>query len=100
MNHMRQAIVTKYHGPGNVRGSRVKATAAAGSVILGWDDRLNVEENHKAAAKVLAEKFGWRGCWVGGAMPGAGYVFAMTFDREWTPEQLEVVSTASTFCTI
>ncbi len=33
-----QAIVTRYHGPGNVKGSRVKATAQAGSTITEWDD--------------------------------------------------------------
>lgn len=64
-----QAIVTKYHGPGNVRGSRVKATAAAGSVTLSWDCAKNSEDNHVAAAKALADKFGWGGYWFGGGMP-------------------------------
>src|SRR4051812_45021830 len=35
-----QAIQTRYLGPSNVRGSRVKAFAAAGSITLSWDHRL------------------------------------------------------------
>lgn len=56
-----QAIVTKYHGPTNRRGSRVSATAAAGRVYLEWDDALSSDANHDAAAKALAEKMGWLG---------------------------------------
>ena len=54
-----RAIVTKYIGPGNVRGSRVKATASAGSVTLRWDDSLNSDQNHYAAARALETKYGW-----------------------------------------
>lgn len=54
-----QAIVTKYLGPTNFRGSRVKASAQAGSIIINWDDALNSEENHDLAANKLAIKFGW-----------------------------------------
>lgn len=66
-----QAIVTKFLPVTNRRGSRVKATAAAGSVTLNWEHGLNIERNHAAAAKALAEKFGWRGDWYGGGMPDA-----------------------------
>jgi hypothetical protein len=76
---MFQAISTKYLGPSNVRGARVKATAEAGSVTLSWDHRLNPPENHAAAAEALALKFGWTGPrygqLVGGALPGSGYAF-------------------------
>jgi hypothetical protein len=55
-----QSIETKYIGPSNVRGSRVKATASGGvSLTLSWDDALNVEENHNAAARALITKLGW-----------------------------------------
>lgn len=64
---MRQSITTKYIGPTNFRGSRIKATAEAGSVTLSYDHALSSEENHCAAAKALAEKFDWQGVWVGGA---------------------------------
>jgi hypothetical protein len=78
---MFQAIQTKYFGPGNVRGARVKASAEAGSVTLSWDHSKGVEENHAAAAQALAEKFKWvgprYGCLVGGALPrpASGYCF-------------------------
>jgi hypothetical protein len=41
-----QAIVTKYIGPTNTRGSRIKARAAAGSITLSRDDSLGIE-SHK-----------------------------------------------------
>ncbi len=68
---MYQAITTKYLGPSNVRGARVKATAAAGSVTLHWDDSLSSNDNHNAAALALANKFGWTGTWFAGGMPDA-----------------------------
>jgi len=71
-----QAIVTKYIGPTNTRGSRVKATAAAGSLTLAWDDSLNSERNHTRAAQALAEKFGWGGKWYAGVPPtDVGFCF-------------------------
>lgn len=54
-----QAIQTKYLGPTNNRGSRVKATAAAGSVTVSWDYALNQCDNHRAAAKALCDKLRW-----------------------------------------
>ena len=76
---MRQAIETKFLGPTNLRGARVKATAQAGSVIISWDDALGVDENHYAAAMALANKYGWNSKgvkWYGGGSPGGrGNVF-------------------------
>lgn len=54
-----QAIITKYFGPGNVRGSRIKATAAAGSVTMSYDYCLNPDDNHRKAAELLCVKMGW-----------------------------------------
>ena len=71
-----QAIQTKYIGPSNVRGSRIKAKAAAGSITLHYDDSLNSDDNHRAAAMALAAKFGWDyGKWVGGVLPDASSVW-------------------------
>ena len=80
---MRQAIVTKHLGPTNHRGSRVKATAQAGSVTVPWDDALNSEANHDRAAKALAQRYGWlEGAgWrmYPGEMPdGTGNVYVLT----------------------
>lgn len=73
----RQAIVTKFIGPSYSLGARIKATAEAGSVTLGYDYALNADKNHEAAAMALANKFGWGGRWVGGAYDkGYYFVFA------------------------
>ena len=82
-----QAIVTKWLGPTNVRGSRVKATASAGSVTVPWDHKLGIEDNHRAAAYALRDKFGWNDPYYGklhmGGLPEGmgGYVFVFE-DRE------------------
>ena len=68
-----QAITTKYLPMVGVKGSRCKATAQCGSVTVSWDNALNVEENHAAAAQALATKQGWRGDWHMGAISTGGY---------------------------
>lgn len=72
-----QAIITKYLGPTNHRGSRIKATAYAGSVTVPFDYSLDTVERHRAAAMALAAKYGWReGAWTYGEMPdGSGFAF-------------------------
>jgi hypothetical protein len=78
---MRQAIVTKFLGPTDHRGSRIKATAEAGSITVSWDHGLGVEENHLKAATALAWRFGWLddGSKLhGGTLPSNdGYAFVM-----------------------
>lgn len=56
----RQAIVTRFRGPTNVRGSRIIASCEAGRIMVDCDDRLDIAENHAAAAAMLADKMGWR----------------------------------------
>jgi hypothetical protein len=74
-----RAIVTKYIGPSNTKGSRIKATAAAGSVTISYDDSLNSENAHAKAAEALANKFGWPGHWHMGGLPDdRGYCFVST----------------------
>lgn len=75
-----QAIHTKYFGPSNVRGSRIKAQCDAGSLTVGYDHALDVEGNHAAAAEALRKKLGWNspyyGKLAGGALPKEnGYAF-------------------------
>ena len=77
---MRQAIVTKFLAPTNSRGSRVKAVCEAGNYIMPWQHALNVEDNHKLAARHLARKLEWHGKWHGGAPAGSGYVFVLATD--------------------
>lgn len=73
--HMRQAITTHFICPTNTRGSRIKASADAGSLITPWDYSIGVEENHRAGAEALVAKLGWSGEWIGGSVKGCGYVF-------------------------
>jgi hypothetical protein len=76
-----QSIYTKYTGPTNTRGSRIRATTSggAGSVSVPYDHALDTDENHDEAAKKLAAKLGWEGEMVRGTAPkghGNVYVFA------------------------
>ena len=79
--YARQAIVTKYLGPTNHRGSRVKATCNAKTATTSWDYALDVAENHAMAAKALAKDLGWVGNWVLGGLPNeTGYVLVHLAD--------------------
>jgi hypothetical protein len=73
----RQAIQTKFLGPTNSRGSRVKAFAAPGSVTISWDHRLNPEQNHRAAAEMFANRMSWTGQWIAGTLPSGDMVFTL-----------------------
>ena len=78
---MRQAITTKYIGPTDFRGSRVKATAAGGNVTLEWDDSLNSTANHSAAASALASKLDWHGHWIPGGHHDGSIVWVDASDQ-------------------
>lgn len=71
----RQAITTKFLGPTDYKGSRVKATCEAGSVTLSWDHALNSDGNHEAACRALMAKLGWDGERAGGWLGGGKCVF-------------------------
>ena len=87
---MRQAIVTKYIGPTNFRGSRIKASAYAGSVTIEYDAGLSTEANHLAAARKLAEKFKWRGKWVAGGMPSETGNVYVNLDAVFETDSFEI----------
>lgn len=59
----RASIRTRYHGPGNVKGSRLSVSddAAFGEkprrITVHWDYALNPTENHAAAAQAWLDKF-------------------------------------------
>ena len=56
------AIVTKYIGPTDYRGSRIKATAGNGQTItIGYDHELSIEKAHRKAAQALCDKMKWTG---------------------------------------
>ena len=77
---MYQAIEVKYLGPTNHRGSRYKATAAAGNITVDYDYGLNTEDNAKRAAVALVEKFEWTGAKLhGGCLANGNYVFTVSY---------------------
>ena len=71
-----QAIYTKYLGPTNARGSRIKATIASGeSVTIGYPhDKHEGAEAHAQAALALCQRLTWSGELIAGALHD-GYVF-------------------------
>ena len=87
-----QAIETKYIGPANTKGGRIKAECWGGNTTISYPHELNSDEAHKAAAQALIEKMTalalkhggsrsiWNaGHWVqGGNAKGTGYVFTVT----------------------
>lgn len=75
------AIVTKFVGPTNHRGSRVIARCIDTRITHSWDHRLNPDGNHMAAARKLADKLGWPEPLLGGALPDdSGYCFVRVME--------------------
>lgn len=72
--NVRQAITTRYIAPTNFRGARISATASAGRKIFPWDHALNVEDNHRMAAKHFAFHFEWKGETAMGQTASGDYV--------------------------
>ena len=71
-----QAIETKFIRATTFTGERIKATAWGGSVTVGYDYALDVQDAHKVAADALIAKLGWTGTYAqGGNAKGNGYVF-------------------------
>jgi hypothetical protein len=56
-----QCIKTKYLGPTNNLGARIKASCDAKSKLFAWDYGLGIEENHLQAAEMLRDSLGWTG---------------------------------------
>jgi hypothetical protein len=63
-NRFTNHIETRFLGPTNYRGSRVKAWSGEHSIVVPWDHALNAGENHERAASALALKLGWEGDWI------------------------------------
>jgi hypothetical protein len=78
-----QAIHTKYLGPTNFKGGRIKATCSAGSVTISYPHDLNFEQAHAAAAMALVRKLGWlRLDWICGGGADGNYTFVSTESSE------------------
>jgi len=72
-----KAILTKYFGPGNSKGTRIKAWELDGHcVFYSYNYALSSEANHRSAAEKLRDKMGWSGELVaGGTKDGYAFVF-------------------------
>jgi hypothetical protein len=74
-----QAIQTRYFGPTNSRGSRIKAWCAAGSVTIPYPHELSGQSCHRKSAEALLEKLGWvdphYGGLLGGQLESGDYAF-------------------------
>ena len=76
-----QSIQTKFVGPTNSHGTRVRAKCDAGSITVVWDDALGEKQNHALAAMALVRQLGWtyeagyHGNWLAGSINVMDYVF-------------------------
>lgn len=90
------AIQTKYLGPTNTRGSRIKAWTESGhSLTVGYPyEKREGAEAHSVAALALARKMGWDGTLISGGTD-EGYVFVFStsdaFDVGLTDEQARAI---------
>lgn len=79
----RQTIQTKYQGPTDGHGSRIKVTGQPGTKYVAYDHALDLEQNHAAAAHKYAVEHDFLGRWVGGRLPdGKTFVFVNVRDIE------------------
>jgi hypothetical protein len=69
MGNTMQAIITKYIGPTNHRGARIKAIAAAGNVTVPYEYGTDTEGAHRIAAVAFCDKFDWRFDHIAGGLP-------------------------------
>ena len=72
-----RTIQTKYIGPSNVRGSRIKAWVADEpkmQATIPYDHAMDNFHCHLKAAKALADKINWHGSYIAGSTKN-GYVF-------------------------
>jgi len=83
-----QAIITKYIGPTDSRGARIKAECERGKIFFPYPYELSGEACHRAAVDALTDKFAekdekngiprdrnfWKSDYVTGAIPSGAYV--------------------------
>jgi len=76
-----KAILTRYLGPTNSRGSRIVATAEGGHrATVPYD--YGARDPHAIAALALCQKLGWKGELVNGGLPNGDNVWVFTNGSE------------------
>jgi hypothetical protein len=73
-----KAIQTRYYGPTNTRGARIKAWAeGVKSIYIPYPYESDAFSGAAEAATQLAKKYGWTNDLVGGTLPNGDNVFVM-----------------------
>jgi hypothetical protein len=73
-----KAILTKFHGATDTRGSRIAASDEDGNrITIPYPYELSGEDVHQKAAQALCTKMGWNGRLTGASLKN-GYVFVFT----------------------
>lgn len=91
------AIVVKYLGPTNRRGSRMKATDGMMTATVSYDDGLSAQMNAESAARLLIQKRGWfpsspkqpnlyGAFWAMGILPNGDYVYVNHSEKPYHDE--------------
>jgi len=82
---MSRAIITKYLGSTESRGSRIKATIVdyPQSLTIPWNYGEDAWANHLLAAKALAQETGWGGAWLGGTLGDGRWAWVRS-DKEYS----------------
>lgn len=85
-----QTIQTKYFGPTNYLGSRIKATTESGiSTTISYPYELSGVHCHIKAVNALNKKLGWSGDMVAGSTNnGDGYIFVFAHDNKMTLKEI------------
>ena len=72
----RQVIETKYLGPTNFKGARIRVKADAGkAVTVPWDYALNPADNHACACLRFQSVLGWDDERVGSSLANGTFVW-------------------------
>ncbi len=71
-----KAIIVKYLGPTDTKGSRLKAMAeGVKSIIRGLDYSINISDDMFNIAQELCKRNNWPSNLVAGQLPNGDYVF-------------------------
>jgi hypothetical protein len=70
------AITTRYYGPTNHRGSRIKASDQEGNTVcIPYPYELSYPETHHAATRMLCKNMGWTGRLAWASLTDSGNVY-------------------------
>ncbi|MCK5919902.1 MAG: hypothetical protein KAG66_03115 [Methylococcales bacterium] len=85
-----QTIVTKFLGPTNTLGARIKATSSGGiSATIPFPYELSGVPRDALAVQALNKKLKWQGEMVVGGLKDGGYIFVFANDEKMTLETEE-----------